>query len=56
MSYGQIAFEAYREHQSGLTYDGRPIPYWEELTAPVQGAWEAAAWAVIKQSQEGLSG
>ena len=54
MTYGQIAFEAYSEHQGGLTHDGRSIPPWEELTDPIRGAWEESAWAVIRQSQGGL--
>ena len=43
---GQVAFEAYNESKGGLTYDGKPIPPWDELSgdkAAVHRAWEAAA-------------
>ena len=46
---GQIAFEAYNESKGGLTYDGKPIPPWHELSgdrAAVHRAWEAAAIAI----------
>lgn len=51
MSYGQVAFDAYRSHVSATTYDGRPIPEWGDLTDAVRGAWEASAWAVLATSQ-----
>ena len=50
-SRGRIAFEAYNESKGGLTYDGKPIPPWDELSGDkeaVQRAWEAAAEAVIE--------
>ena len=40
-TFGRIAFEAYTE-----TFDGRPIPKWDDLGEPVRQAWEAAAQAV----------
>ncbi len=46
---GQIAFEAYNDSKGGLTYDGKPIPPWHELSgdrAAVHRAWEAAAIAI----------
>lgn len=52
ISDGQCAFEAYSEHQSGLTHDGRSIPAWEELTEKIQCAWDAAAMAVAERISE----
>lgn len=43
---GRMAFEAYREAVGGLTFDGKPIPGWDDLhgdRAKVQAGWEAAA-------------
>ena len=48
-SLGQVAFEAYCTAVGGLTFDGKPIPGWNELHGDrlkVQGGWEAAAQAV----------
>lgn len=50
---GQIAFEAYNESKGGLTYDGKPIPPWDELSgdkAAVHRAWEAAADALLTRT------
>lgn len=47
MTYGQIAFEAYRTQMNGRTYDGKPIPQWHELHADVQTGWMVAAAAVV---------
>jgi hypothetical protein len=47
---GQVAFEAYCDAVGGKTYDGKPIPGWDELHGDrlkVQGGWEAAALAAI---------
>lgn len=57
-SPGQIAFEAYNESKGGLTYDGKPIPPWDELSgdkAAVHRAWEAAANALVDDYKEHLS-
>lgn len=54
--YGQVAFDAYRSHVSAVTHDGKPIPEWGVLTDAVRGAWEAAAWAVLRTGQENLNG
>lgn len=45
-SFGQIAFDAYTDAKQGTTFDGRPIPKWEDLGEPVRNAWEASAQAV----------
>lgn len=52
---GQIAFEAYNESKGGLTYDGKPIPPWHELSGDreaVHRAWEVAAAAVRAHEQD----
>jgi hypothetical protein len=49
-SLGQIAFEAYNEAKGGVTYDGKPIPPWEDVGDAVRSAWEAAARAVWERS------
>jgi len=48
---GRLAFEAYCEGVGGLTFDGKPIPGWDELHGDrlkVQGGWEAAAAEVAR--------
>lgn len=45
---GRIAFEAYNEAKGGLTHDGKPIPPWTDVGAAVREAWEAAAYAVLR--------
>lgn len=53
---GQLAFEAYCEAVGGQTFDGKPIPGWEELHGDrlkVQGGWEAAAQAVLRRQEAG---
>jgi hypothetical protein len=42
---GEIAFDAYTESKKGTTFDGRPIPKWEDLGEPVRNAWQAAGEA-----------
>lgn len=39
----QAAYKAYGDHTGGLTYDGRPMPAWDDLGPTVQAAWTAAA-------------
>lgn len=52
---GQIGYEAYGEHPGPggpyTTFDGRPMPKWEELPATeagrlTQARWETAAAAI----------
>lgn len=43
----RIAFEAYAKSKSGVTYDERPIPPWNELGQAVQNAWAASARAIM---------
>lgn len=36
-------FAAYNEQAGGLTWDGKPIPPWENTGPKVQANWRAAA-------------
>jgi len=46
-TYGQIGFEAYVDHANWTTYDGKPIPCWDDaLRADIKERWETAAKAV----------
>ena len=55
MSYGEVAYAAYAEHTGGKTFDGRDMPSWTDLGERIQGAWEAASWAVLAKHTEGLT-
>jgi len=46
ISLGQIAFEAYSKAVGGKTWDGKPIPHWNDVSASVRNAWDVAARAV----------
>ena len=48
ITYGQIAFEAYKKSKQGTTYDAKPIPEWQDLGNEVRDAWDEAAKAVRK--------
>lgn len=55
-SLGQLAFEAYCEAVGGETFDGKPIPGWDELHGDrlkVQGGWHAAAAEVARWVRAG---
>lgn len=43
---GEIAYQAYGDSTGGLTYNGRSMPAWEDLTPAIRGAWRYAASAV----------
>lgn len=45
---GRVAFDAYRSHVGGVTYDGKAIPEWEGLSEQVRSAWVASAEAVSR--------
>jgi hypothetical protein len=56
-SMGEIGYEADGEHAGPggpyTTFDGRPMPRWDELSATEQGRltqarWETAAQAILK--------
>ncbi len=51
MTHGQIGYEAYGEAAEWKTFDGRPMPTWEQLQATETGRetcrrWEVAAAAI----------
>lgn len=54
---GQVGFDAYGD--SGpvpwVTFDGRPMPPWEDLDTPggrvTRARWEAAALAIVAEAQ-----
>ncbi len=44
---GNIGYDAYRAHTDGKSLiSGQPIPEFENLSVPIQNAWEAAGQAV----------
>lgn len=45
---GQMAYEAYNNAgtRQWLTWDGKPVPTWGNLTMDIQNKWIAAAVAV----------
>jgi hypothetical protein len=58
MSYARIGYDAYRSASGGTTYDGRPMPTWDELEALPHGErtrrlWEAAAMAIGEAADVG---
>jgi len=55
-SIGQDAFEAYKDSVSGVTYDARPIPDWENLSDSVRRGWDAAALKVRTRTLLDLKG
>lgn len=44
--YAIEGFDAYSKAANGLTYDGKPIPKWNDLGEKVKECWLAAAHAV----------
>lgn len=49
---GQLAFEAYVDAVGGETFDGKPIPGWEDLSGDggrTRAAWQDAANAVVSR-------
>jgi hypothetical protein len=46
---GREAFNTYGFAVGGLTWDGKPIPQWEELTDRIRLAWVMAANAVLSE-------
>lgn len=45
MTAGQRAYDAYCGKVGGTTYDGKPLPTWDELGERQRVGWEAAAEA-----------
>lgn len=53
--FAQEAFKAYNESAGGKTWDGRPIPTWEEVGDKVRSHWIAAVRKVIELAQHNLT-
>ena len=43
----QLAWAAYSEQANGVTFDGKPLPSWDDLGEDRQDCWLAAARAVV---------
>ena len=52
LNLAQVAFDAYCKHRSGITYDAKPIPSWDNLTPEIREAWGAAAHAILRAISE----
>ena len=51
--YGKTAFNAYKVKVGGVTFDGRSIPDWEDLTDVVRAGWtEAAHFSIVRYLSE----
>ena len=47
---GKLAWDTYAETVGGTTFDGKPLPTWEELGQRQRDGWTAAAKAVQEVS------
>jgi hypothetical protein len=53
-TWGQIAYEGYCVTAGNKSLiSGAELPLWNELSKPIQNAWEAAARAVLDAPQQG---
>ena len=48
LSTGQIGHEAYCNERDWQSYNGDPLPGWDEVDAPIQNGWEVAGRAVLE--------
>lgn len=46
-SWGQVAYQAYGKNRDWKSWDGRPMPTWEDVTPEIKIAWQVAAVAAI---------
>lgn len=51
-SIGQIAYDAYGEHQHWLTFDQRQMPSWASVRPDIQAAWQVAGQAVLRAAHQ----
>ena len=52
-SYAQLAaaaYAAYNKQAGGKTFDGKPLPIWQELGAERQACWIAATKQVVAEA------
>lgn len=54
--YAELAFNAYSASTGGKTYDGKPIPKWNELPERIQQAWEVAVHTVFDELEKRVFG
>lgn len=47
-SLGQIAYDAFWEHQEWMTDQGMPVVSWESAASGLKAAWEASGKAVAR--------
>lgn len=51
--FGRAGYEAYARFTGGKTFDGRPMPTWDDLTERIKDAWASAASGIIvEQSRD----
>ena len=48
-SLGQIAYDAYGEHQGWVTVDGHQMVSWESVDVHLKAAWQSEGKAVAVQ-------
>lgn len=48
----KLGFEAYGKSTGGLTWDGKPIPPWENVGEKVQAAWKAATKVIAETTAD----
>lgn len=49
MEIAKIAYDAYGHSRDHRSYQGDPMPEWDELPDPIKEAWMEAAGAVIRE-------
>lgn len=47
---GELAYDGYRDHTSGKTWNGYDMPLWADLPPTVRLAWDAGAQAVRRET------
>lgn len=47
VNLGQLAFESYGQACDWTTFDGRPMPNWEQVGPRVRNLWTVAAAAIV---------
>jgi hypothetical protein len=53
ITMAKLAYAAYGQSTGGKNFQGNPMPAWEALGDPIQGAWVAAVNAVVGWLQGG---
>lgn len=43
---GQVAYEAYCENRGWKSFNGEPLPHWDNVKEDIRKSWEIAAKAV----------